>query len=311
VDRQCIVFEIYTCAIHGATKQALEDLRTYLAEKQEEQRVLVRTLRALPDLNHRQRALLDQAMRHPDELITFQSHALTHDVTYVTARSDLLELVDRRLLDEVAHGRQRSFLPSEQRPCGARVQSRPSNRLDGASGDRTVEDMSALLHAPPPAPIAPAVPAPPRPRKARDALITVTCVVVILAVIGNAFETVSQHLAAAAAAAAAAAKPSGPQPGHLEESAYTNAEAAHLTLTNLNAFPVEGCLRAIVTGKAGRTVVSVPVCTGEMKPRTTVVLVAPYRIGEVMKVCAGEPDRWGNPHLDWSTCSFTTEPVKD
>jgi Fic family protein len=96
-----------------ATKRAIEDLRAYLQQKQAEQRLVAQSLRAVPDLNHRQRALLDNALKNPDELITFQSHQITNAVTYVTARADLLDLVQRGLLDEVAHGRQRAFLPPD------------------------------------------------------------------------------------------------------------------------------------------------------------------------------------------------------
>lgn len=94
-----------------ATKRALADLRLYLQSKQEEQRDLSRRLRAVPDANARQRSLLDHALRNPDVPITFGSHARTHDVTLVTSRNDVLELVARRLLREVGKGRQRSFLP--------------------------------------------------------------------------------------------------------------------------------------------------------------------------------------------------------
>jgi hypothetical protein len=96
-----------------ATKRALADFRDYLRKRQAEQRELAHTLRAVPDLNPRQRALLDHALKNPDELITFLTHARTHDVTMVTARADVLELLQRKLLDEVGRGRQRSFLPVE------------------------------------------------------------------------------------------------------------------------------------------------------------------------------------------------------
>jgi hypothetical protein len=144
----------------------------------------------------------------------------------------------------------------------------------------------------------------------RDPLVAVTCAFVILAVFGYAYETVRQNVAVAAAAAASVGT-KGPVAGKLDESSYTNAEAAHVTVTNLNAFPVESCFRAVVTGKGTGPVraESVTVCTGEMKPRTTTVLVAPYRIGAVERLCSGPFDRFGNAHLDWSLCTFTTETV--
>ena len=142
------------------------------------------------------------------------------------------------------------------------------------------------------------------PPRTRDPLLTTTCVFVILAVLGYAFETVRQYVARTAAGL------QGPRPGKLEQSAYTNGEAAHVTLTNLNAFDVESCFRAVVTGKAGGRVASVPVCTGTLKPRTTTVLEAPYEIGAVEALCPAESDRFSIRRIDWTKCSFTTEEVR-
>jgi len=95
-----------------ATQRALADLRTYLAKKQAEQQRLALALRQFPDLNHRQRALLDHALRNPAQIYTFQSHQNSHGITYVTARTDLLELVKKKLLTEIKHGKQRGFIPA-------------------------------------------------------------------------------------------------------------------------------------------------------------------------------------------------------
>jgi len=96
-----------------ATQQALAELRKYLTEKQAEQQRLAAALRRFPDINHRQRALLLHALQHPAQVYTFQSHQNSHGITYVTARSDLLDLSQRGLLIEGRQGRQRGFLPTE------------------------------------------------------------------------------------------------------------------------------------------------------------------------------------------------------
>jgi Fic family protein len=92
-----------------ATKRAIGELREHLQRKQEEQRAIVKTLRAVRDLNHRQRSLVDHVLRHPGATVTFQSHQRSQGITLVTARSDLLDLVDRGLLDETRQGKQRAF----------------------------------------------------------------------------------------------------------------------------------------------------------------------------------------------------------
>jgi Fic family protein len=93
-----------------ATQKALTNLRAYLAEKQAEQQAMAAALRAFPDLNHRQRALLEHALRSPTTIYTFGSHRTSHDITQVTARSDLLDLLNRGLLTETKQGRARGFM---------------------------------------------------------------------------------------------------------------------------------------------------------------------------------------------------------
>lgn len=97
-----------------ATQRALANLRTYLAEKQDEQQRISAALRRFPGINHRQRALLDEALQNPTQVYTFQYHQNSQGITYVTARADLLDLLDRGLLTEVRHGKQRGFMASEE-----------------------------------------------------------------------------------------------------------------------------------------------------------------------------------------------------
>jgi hypothetical protein len=83
----------------------------------------------------------------------------------------------------------------------------------------------------------------------RDPLVAVTCALVILAVFGYAYETVRQNVAVAAAAAASVGT-KGPVASKLDESSYTNAEAAHVTVTNLNAFTSASTVASAPDGDA-------------------------------------------------------------
>jgi Fic family protein len=96
-----------------ATQRALTNLRTYLTEKQAEHEQLAGALRRFRDVNHRQRAILEHALRNPSRVYTFQSHQNSHGITYVTARGDLLDLHRRGLLTEVRQGKQRGFVASD------------------------------------------------------------------------------------------------------------------------------------------------------------------------------------------------------
>lgn len=93
------------------THQAILSLREWLARKQVEQKAFETALRKLIEYNHRQRELLQHALRHPDYVYTFQEHQTHHNITLVTARRDLLGLASAGLLQEIKHGRQRGFRP--------------------------------------------------------------------------------------------------------------------------------------------------------------------------------------------------------
>ena len=93
--------------------RAIDHLFDYLERKTAELRSVEHVLRKVPGLNHRQLALLSHALRHPDASYTFESHRASHDVTYQTARVDLLDLESRGFLDRHTVGRQFWFYPSE------------------------------------------------------------------------------------------------------------------------------------------------------------------------------------------------------
>lgn len=82
--------------------RAITDLRTYLDTKRREVVAVTQHLRNDRQFNHRQRALLSHAMRHPGFVYTFESHRASHDVAFATARADLLQLAEFGLLDETA-----------------------------------------------------------------------------------------------------------------------------------------------------------------------------------------------------------------
>ena len=79
-------------------RQAVEDLSAYLQRKVKEVQDVEKLVKDADEFNHRQLALLTDAIRHPHSMYTYRSHAASHRVAEETARSDLLQLLDRRLL---------------------------------------------------------------------------------------------------------------------------------------------------------------------------------------------------------------------
>ena len=87
---------------------AMRQLQAFLARKARQMREIDRRLDgpgAGTVLNYRQRALLARLRRHPDGAYTIESHRRSHNVTYQTARSDLLKLVELELLEQGRRGR--------------------------------------------------------------------------------------------------------------------------------------------------------------------------------------------------------------
>ena len=85
-------------------EKAVDGLHGYLARKTREQRQAESLLDSASPLaarlNHRQRALLRHALRNPGQLYRIARHQQAHAVTYQTARSDLLGLVEAGLMQQ-------------------------------------------------------------------------------------------------------------------------------------------------------------------------------------------------------------------
>ncbi|HEY7950780.1 MAG TPA: Fic family protein [Solirubrobacterales bacterium] len=93
-------------------ERAIDDLHAYLQRKIAEVRDVEKLLQGSAGFNHRQLAVLTDAVRHPDASYSFASHATSHRVTHETARSDLSGLAERGLLRQRRRGRRYLFEPA-------------------------------------------------------------------------------------------------------------------------------------------------------------------------------------------------------
>lgn len=107
-ERDTTYFLIYQLQV---MKRAIEELHAYLKRKVSEVRSIEALIRGSEEFNHRQLALLSHALHHEAPRYTVHSHAASHGVTGETARTDLLALVDRGLLERRRSGRQHVFAP--------------------------------------------------------------------------------------------------------------------------------------------------------------------------------------------------------
>lgn len=88
----------------GILAKALGALHDFVRVKMRAMNRAQRILRQSRAFNHRQLALLGHAMQHPDAVYSATGHATSHDVSTVTARADLNDLVKAKLLVAVRAG---------------------------------------------------------------------------------------------------------------------------------------------------------------------------------------------------------------
>ncbi|HTA29971.1 MAG TPA: Fic family protein [Candidatus Cybelea sp.] len=90
-------------------RRAIDDLHAYIDRKTAEVREMESHLRALDLFNHRQVELIHHALKHPFQQYSIAGHQKSQNVVYQTARTDLLDLRKRGVLDWKKRGRQMVF----------------------------------------------------------------------------------------------------------------------------------------------------------------------------------------------------------
>jgi len=94
-------------------ERSIDAMYAHLERKADEMRRVLGMTRSTISLNVRQQALLTNALRHPEQAYTIQSHQRSHGSAYATARADLLGLAERGLLEHRKQGKKFIFLPAD------------------------------------------------------------------------------------------------------------------------------------------------------------------------------------------------------
>jgi Fic family protein len=93
--------------------EAIKALHTYLADKTREitdtRRLIASSPKLKGKLNHRQLVAMDHLIKHSHAVYRIQEHQNSNQVTYETARTDLLDLVDLGLLEKHREGKAFAF----------------------------------------------------------------------------------------------------------------------------------------------------------------------------------------------------------
>ncbi len=95
-------------------RRAIKELHEYIKRKTEQLRTIEHKMRGMAALNHRQRALISHALRHPYQHYTIRSHQVSHNIVYQTSRLDLFDLELRGLLKCRKVGRTWHFTPVDE-----------------------------------------------------------------------------------------------------------------------------------------------------------------------------------------------------
>jgi Fic family protein len=90
-------------------RRAIDELHLYIGRKTVEVRELEAHVRALNLFNHRQAEVIRHALKHPYQEYTITGHAKSHNVVYQTARTDLLDLAERAVLEQKNRGKKMIF----------------------------------------------------------------------------------------------------------------------------------------------------------------------------------------------------------
>jgi Fic family protein len=110
-------------------EESIGAFRDYIAAKRKENQRLKDVVQPA-QFNERQQAILRKALAESETRFTYQSHASSHGIVLATARTDLLDLVERGLLRKNASGRRFEFVAAADLQARLHRLSNSGSRAD-------------------------------------------------------------------------------------------------------------------------------------------------------------------------------------
>ncbi len=91
--------------------EAAEEVSLYIKHKLKQERSGIDIIKRFPALNRRQREIVAHARGHAAHIYTIRRHQIQHNISYATARADILGLVAAGLFVETGDSKTHEFLP--------------------------------------------------------------------------------------------------------------------------------------------------------------------------------------------------------
>jgi Fic family protein len=96
----------------GVLTQSVIDFSNHYKIKSEEDKLTFQLSAIFKDLNERQIKLLQYVNEHRNAIVTIKTHQNVHQVTYQTARTDVIGLADKGFFTQVVNGKRYDYVPN-------------------------------------------------------------------------------------------------------------------------------------------------------------------------------------------------------
>jgi Fic family protein len=94
--------------------ESIDDLKQHIQEEREKNRRIGDEIAEHPDLNIRQTRILQHLFENPTDILSIKVHQNSNGIAYQTARTDLIELVEKGWLKQIQKGNKFYFIPIDR-----------------------------------------------------------------------------------------------------------------------------------------------------------------------------------------------------